>query len=312
MESVHRVIHRYIRASEYNIVWTKPKFRSETDEYFDNPYAQRYLAELGLDFQNKKQLFKFLGKGSHKTLTKKQLGKCFNFTLDDSDFDRVIRDPKLGESYKSMEADLKSNGSIKLESPILIKAGRNYYGFSGNRRTNLGYRNNVPVNFWVVQAPHDIGGEGGGMSLPLRNAALRVIQAYNREKLKTGYKGKFVIQEHDADKAGKHWDIRIEMPKGSGSVYRSFVDKKAQLPAKGKKIFLIESEDHPMSYGEFEGKIPKGEYGAGDVKIVDKGTYELLDVEGDKKYVMNFGGKKLKGEYALIKYQDGYLWVKAN
>lgn len=163
--------------------------------------------------------------------------------------------------------------------------------------------------------------------------------AYDREKLKSGYKGKFVIQEHDAEKAGKHWDVRIEFPVDSldkslndyegkrnpatgepwrdfpdksGSVYRSFVNRKREIPSKSNKTYLVETEDHPISYGKFEGTIPEGQYGAGKVKIYDKGTYELIEREGDKKYVMDFQGKKLNGKYALVKYKKGYLWVKTN
>lgn len=167
---------------------------------------------------------------------------------------------------------------------------------------------------------------------------VRIISAgYDRDKLERGYKGKFVIQEHDAEKAGKHWDVRLEFPVTSlkkslgkytiarpgtnepiekeypdkpGTVLRSFVDRKRQLPTSKNKIFIVETEDHPIEYGNFQGEIKEG-YGKGKVKIWDKGTYELLDAEGDRKYTINFNGKKVKGIYALIKYQNGYLWIKA-
>lgn len=161
--------------------------------------------------------------------------------------------------------------------------------------------------------------------------------SYSLKELEPGYKGKFVIQEHSAEKAGDHWDIRLEFPVDSvhkslkhyedkrnpetnepwgkfpdkgGSVFRSFVDKKMEFPTKSDKIYLVETEDHPLSYGKFHGTIPEGQYGAGKVKIYDKGTYELLDREGDKKYVIDFKGNKLNGIYALVKYNKGYLWVK--
>lgn len=169
------------------------------------------------------------------------------------------------------------------------------------------------------------------------NNFLNHISRYDRSKMDPGYTGKFVIHDHDAEKAGKHWDIRIEFPVDSldnnlgkyedkrnpntdepwgdfpdkpGTVYRSFVCKKREFPTKKDKIYLIETEDHPISYGKFEGTIPEG-YGAGKVEIYDKGTYKLLECEGDKKYVFDFKGNKLKGTYALVKYKKGYLWVKA-
>jgi len=164
------------------------------------------------------------------------------------------------------------------------------------------------------------------------NAFLKV-SGYDREKLKKGYKGTFVIQEHDADKAGKHWDVRISFPVDSiskalkdynnkndvdkgkdkkGEVYRSFVDRKMEIPTKDNKVYLVETEDHPLSYGKFEGTIPEGSYGAGKVKIYDHGPYELLESDGDKTHVIDFKGSKLSGTYALVKYQNGYLWVKSN
>lgn len=162
--------------------------------------------------------------------------------------------------------------------------------------------------------------------------------SYDRSKLEPGYTGKFVIQSHDADEAGKHWDLRLEFPVESldsslskyedkrnpetsepwgdfkdkpGSVYRSMVTKKMKFPTKEDKIYLIETEDHPISYGKFEGTIPKGQYGSGEVDIYDKGTFELLERDGDKKYVIDFKGDKLSGTYALVKYKKGFLWVKA-
>ncbi len=150
----------------------------------------------------------------------------------------------------------------------------------------------------------------------------KVYGGYDRDKLKKGYKGTFLVHEHDADKAGKHWDLRLEFPVTSlkdslgkdhpdepGIVLRSFVSKKQEIPTAKNKVFLVKAEDHPKEYGSFEGEIEKG-YGAGDVGIWDKGSFELMDAEGDKKYVIKFNGKKIKGDFAFIKYQDGFLWIK--
>ena len=174
------------------------------------------------------------------------------------------------------------------------------------------------------------------------NKALSVVSSflrlarYDREKLIPGYIGKFVIQSHLARKAGHHFDLRLEFPVTSvhealkayegkrlpgtpeplkqfsdkpGTVYRSFAVKKHKLPTESTKLFIVETENHPIQYGSFQGIIPEG-YGAGEVNIYDRGTFELIDVEGDKKYTIDFHGKKLNGTYALVKYQGGYLWVK--
>jgi poly(A) polymerase len=168
------------------------------------------------------------------------------------------------------------------------------------------------------------------------NAFLDKTAGYDRDKIKPGYKGKFVIHDHSAEKAGRHFDLRLEFPvtslkkalgtyegkrlpgreepegpytDGPGTVYRSFAVRKHQLPTADTKLFIVETEDHPIAYGFFSGKITEG-YGKGDVDIFDKGTYEIVDVEGDKKYTLDFKGKKLNGLFALIRYQNGYLWVK--
>ena len=161
---------------------------------------------------------------------------------------------------------------------------------------------------------------------------------YDREQLKPGYKGRFLLQTHSAIKAGKHLDLRIEFPvtdlhralKGyegkrspetnepfgpykskPGTVYRSWAVKKHTIPTKSTKLFIVETEDHPIDYGKkSKFTIPEGMYGAGDVEIWDRGSYELLDVEGDKKYVIDFKGNKLNGTFAIVKYLNGYLWVK--
>jgi DNA polymerase Ligase (LigD) len=162
------------------------------------------------------------------------------------------------------------------------------------------------------------------------------MAGYDREKLKPGYKARFVIHSHAAEKAGLHYDLRLEFPvmslhkalgsyegkripgtrepldkypNGPGTVFRSFAVKKHTLPTADKKLFIVETEDHPISYGSFHGTIESG-YGKGEVDIFDKGTFELLNVDGDKKYTIDFKGKKLNGIYALIKYNQGYLWVK--
>jgi len=162
------------------------------------------------------------------------------------------------------------------------------------------------------------------------------LASYDREKIVPGYVGKFVIHDHQAEKAGHHFDLRLEFPVASlhealntyegkripgtpeplsefpdkpGTVYRSFAVRKHSLPTEKTKLFIVETEDHPIQYGNFKGNIPEG-YGAGDVDIFDRGTFKLIDVEGDKKYTIEFKGKELRGIYAFVKYKNGYLWVK--
>lgn len=106
----------------------------------------------------------------------------------------------------------------------------------------------------------------------------------------------FVVHEHDATRL--HWDLRLQ----KGRVMPSWaITKKPPLSA-GTKRLAIETEDHSLSYAKFEGEIPKGQYGAGTVKIWDDGTFELVKWE-PKEIIVRFKGKKLKGEYVLIKFE---------
>jgi bifunctional non-homologous end joining protein LigD len=79
----------------------------------------------------------------------------------------------------------------------------------------------------------------------------------------------------------------------------------------GEKRLAVEVEDHPLEYGDFEGIIPEGEYGAGRVVIWDGGTYGLLEQTGDK-IVFSMEGNKLRGNFTLVrlrKSKTGKDWL---
>lgn len=108
----------------------------------------------------------------------------------------------------------------------------------------------------------------------------------------------FVVHQHKA--RNLHWDFRLEM-KG---VLKSWAIPKQPPRRKGLKRLAIQVPDHDLKYAKFEGTIPEGQYGAGKVKIWDKGTYELEDKK-KSKIVFNLKGKKLKGKYVLVKTNYG-------
>src|SRR3990167_6533930 len=108
---------------------------------------------------------------------------------------------------------------------------------------------------------------------------------------------RFVIQKHKSTHL--HFDFRLEMD----GVLKSWAVPKGLPEEPGIKRLAVAVEDHPLGYIDFEGVIPEGSYGAGEVEIWDKGEYELESREKDK-IVFHLAGKKLKGRYALIHTND--------
>lgn len=106
----------------------------------------------------------------------------------------------------------------------------------------------------------------------------------------------FVVQDHHA--STHHHDLRLLM---DGTLKSWAIPKLMPEELKVKRL-AVQTEDHPIEYGSFEGSIPEGEYGAGSVKIFDRGPYELLERTKDK-IVVQLDGSKLKGTYALIRFK---------
>ena len=115
----------------------------------------------------------------------------------------------------------------------------------------------------------------------------------------------FVIQQHHARRL--HWDFRLERD----GVLVSWAVPRGVPEDPKRNNLAVHVEDHPLEYGGFEGVIPKGNYGAGQVSIWDHGTYETLKwrMEGPKQEVMvTLHGDRLKGRYVLFQ-TDGDNWM---
>jgi bifunctional non-homologous end joining protein LigD len=113
-----------------------------------------------------------------------------------------------------------------------------------------------------------------------------------------GMKGEgnsFVVQEHHA--RALHYDLRLE----KDGVLKSWAVPKG-FPEPGQKRLAVQTEDHPLEYRNFEGTIPAGQYGAGTVKIWDKGTYETK-IWAEDKVEFKLNGKRLKGRYVLARFK---------
>jgi len=115
--------------------------------------------------------------------------------------------------------------------------------------------------------------------------------------------GLFVVHMHAARRL--HWDLRLEMD----GVLRSWAVPKGPSPDRADKRLAVHVEDHPLEYGDFEGIIPDGNYGAGAVIVWDRGRWIPLEDphEGMKKGKLLFElhGYKLKGKWTLVKLKKG-------
>ncbi|MDH5482812.1 MAG: 3'-phosphoesterase [Candidatus Bathyarchaeota archaeon] len=112
----------------------------------------------------------------------------------------------------------------------------------------------------------------------------------------------YVIQRHAATHL--HYDLRLEMD----GALKSWAIPKEPPTSAGVKRLAVQVEDHPVEYANFEGTIPEGEYGAGTVKIWDKGTYRSIDRKEDK-LILEIDGNKLKGTYVLLRFKDKKNWL---
>src|SRR5215475_14507915 len=129
-------------------------------------------------------------------------------------------------------------------------------------------------------------------------------------EVKKSHGNSFVIQKHHATRL--HYEFRLEME----GVLRSWaIPKGPSLDPSEKRLAML-TEDHPIDYGGFEGIIPKGNYGAGNVIIWDNGTYDMFDPAtpeiGWKKGKFHFvlHGKKLSGEWVLVRgSRDPKQWI---
>ncbi len=116
--------------------------------------------------------------------------------------------------------------------------------------------------------------------------------------------GSFVVQRHSATRL--HYDFRLEVD----GVLKSWAVPKGPPLADGEKRLAIQVEDHPLEYGKFEGVIPKGNYGAGDVRIWDRGTFKTEGSQSASAQIANgeikfsLDGTRLQGRFVLVKMRN--------
>jgi bifunctional non-homologous end joining protein LigD len=110
----------------------------------------------------------------------------------------------------------------------------------------------------------------------------------------------FIVQKHDATRL--HWDFRLEVD----GVLKSWAVTRGPSFDPDDKRLAVRTEDHPLSYAEFEGTIPKGEYGGGTVMLWDKGSWEPIEGKSAKDIEeghlhFRLKGERMKGEWLLVR-----------
>jgi bifunctional non-homologous end joining protein LigD len=111
----------------------------------------------------------------------------------------------------------------------------------------------------------------------------------------------FMVHKHDASRL--HYDLRLEM----GGALASWAIPKGPSYDPSVKRLAVQTEDHPLEYGQFEGRIPDGEYGAGDSLIWDRGSYETIppgqgEAQRQKGHLhIQLNGDKLRGRWHLVR-----------
>jgi bifunctional non-homologous end joining protein LigD len=129
----------------------------------------------------------------------------------------------------------------------------------------------------------------------------KTAEPSGQRKVSAARRLRFVIQKHAARRL--HYDLRLEL----GGVFRSWaVTKAPSLDPKVKRL-AVEVEDHPLDYGDFEGTIPKGQYGGGTVQLWDRGYWEpegsrsAADMLGKGDLRFQLHGERLNGAWVLVR-----------
>ncbi len=122
---------------------------------------------------------------------------------------------------------------------------------------------------------------------------------------------RFVIHEHHATRL--HFDLRLEI----GGILKSWAVPKGVSMNPAEKRLAVAVPDHSIGYINFEGKLAEGSYGAGEVRIWDNGEFEAENAKEQLrkgKFIFSFYGRKLKGEFTLVKMwnqEKNWLIIKS-
>lgn len=142
-----RVRRRYLILSS-GITWVKPDFQAELGEYFENDFTKDWLEKQGIVWKDEKELCSVLETGKLTPIDLQDAAKefeCVNMSVGE---DINQWDSEYRESYDSMQKAVEQGAT--LPAPILLKLKNVLFGFAGNRRENLAYQNDLPLQVWMV------------------------------------------------------------------------------------------------------------------------------------------------------------------
>ncbi len=134
----------------------------------------------------------------------------------------------------------------------------------------------------------------------------KTAEPSGKSKISSSKRLRFVIQKHDASRP--HYDLRLELD----GVFKSWAVTRGPSLDPREKRLSVEVENHPLDYGDFEGTIPKGQYGGGTVQLWDRGywipegskTPQEGLANGDFKFTLQ--GKRLKGSWVLVRMKPDW------
>ena len=144
----------------------------------------------------------------------------------------------------------------------------------------------------------------------MRDFAVTAEPSGKSAKVAASGRLRYVIQKHEATRL--HYDFRLEL----NGTFRSWAVTRGPSLDPAEKRLAVEVEDHPLDYGDFEGTIPKGQYGGGTVMLWDRGTWqpegdpETMLAKGDLKFSLE--GEKLHGSWVLVRMRNDKFKSKRN
>jgi bifunctional non-homologous end joining protein LigD len=138
----------------------------------------------------------------------------------------------------------------------------------------------------------------------------KTLEPSGKGAVRSSNRRRFVIQKHDATRL--HYDLRLELD----GVFKSWAVTRGPSLDPHDKRLAVEVEDHPLDYGDFEGTIPKGQYGGGTVMLWDRGYWEPEGkkspeqalAKGDFKFTLD--GERLHGSFVLVRMANDREWSK--